>query len=126
MPIDHVGVRVADLARSRRFYTAVLRPLGLTPVDDVHGWAGFGERGRAVFWCGVGTEPPQPTHVAFTVDSRRAVHDFFDNAVAHGAQVKSPPAVLAEYHADFYAAMVFDPDGHNIEVVCHAPLKASE
>ncbi len=119
MPIDHVGLRVSDLARSRRFYEAVLRPLGLAPVTDVHGWAGFAEAGRAVFWCGVGLEPPQPTHVAFTVASRQAVHAFFDHAVAHGAGVKSPPALFPEYHNAFYAAMVLDPDGHNIEVVCH-------
>jgi catechol 2,3-dioxygenase-like lactoylglutathione lyase family enzyme len=121
MPLDHVGIRVSDLARSRRFYKDVLRPLGLTPVADVHGWAGFGHQGRAVFWCGVGAEPPQPTHLAFRVASRQQVHEFFDNAVAQGAQVKSAPAVFAEYHPDFYAAMVYDPDGHNIEVVSHAP-----
>lgn len=121
MPIDHVGVRVADLARSRRFYAAVLRPLGLAPVGDVHGWAGFGEGGRAVFWCGTGPEPPQSTHLAFTVNSREEVHAFFDNAVAHGAAARSAPKLFPEYHADFYAAMVFDPDGHNIEVVCHEP-----
>lgn len=78
MPLDHVGLRVADLAVSR-------------------------------------------THVAFTVDSRDAVRALFDNAVAHGATVKSAPALFPEYHARFYAAMVFDPDRHNIEVVCHAP-----
>lgn len=121
MPIDHVGVRVADLARSRRFYAAVLRPLGLVPLGDVHGWAGFGEGGRAVFWCGVGPEPPQSTHLAFRVKSREQVRAFFDNALAQGATAKSAPALFPEYHADFYAAMVFDPDGHNIEVVCHEP-----
>ncbi|MFZ5545931.1 MAG: VOC family protein [Pseudomonadota bacterium] len=119
MPIDHVGVRVADLSLSRDFYAHILRPLGLTHVGDVHGWAGFGAHGRASFWCGTGSEPPQPTHVAFRVASRQAVHEFFDNAVAHGARVKSPPGLFPEYHAAFYAAMVLDPDGHNIEAVCH-------
>ncbi len=121
MPVDHVGLHVADLAVSRLFYTRLLRPLGLSAVDDVKGWAGFGRDGRAELWCGPALQPPQPTHVAFTVESRDAVRAFFDNAVAMGAAVKSAPAVFPEYHANFYAAMVFDPDGHNIEVVCHAP-----
>lgn len=119
MPIDHVGVRVTDLAQSRRFYTAILQPLGLASVEDVHGWAGFGEHGRALFWCGVGDEPPQPTHFAFTVETRHAVDKFFEHAIAHGARIKSPPRLFPEYHAAFYAAMVLDPDGHNVEVVCH-------
>ena len=121
MPIDHVGLQVADLAVSRRFYTDVLRPLGLMPLGDAHGWAGFGRHGRAELWCGVGPRPPQPMHVAFTVDSREAVRTFFDHAVAQGAAVRSAPALFPEYHAHFYAAMVLDPDGHNVEVVCHAP-----
>lgn len=121
MPIDHVGVRVSDLSRSRRFYEDILRPLGLLPVGEVHGWAGFGEPGRAVFWCGVGPEPPQPTHFAFVAASREAVNGFFRNALAHGARARSAPALFPEYHAAFYAAMVLDPDGHNIEVVCHEP-----
>jgi predicted lactoylglutathione lyase len=89
-------------------------------VGDVKGWAGFGRLPeRAEFWCGVGAQPPQPSHVAFTVGSREDVQAFFDHALAQGAVAKSAPALFTEYHAGFYAAMVYDPDGHNVEVVCH-------
>ncbi len=120
MKLDHVGLNVADPAASIAFYEALLGPLGLARCAAVQGWTGFGAEGRASFWVGGGPRPPQPTHVAFAVASRRDVDEFHRLALSRGARIQSAPAERPEYHPNFYSAMVLDPDGHNLEVVCHA------
>ncbi len=121
--LDHVGFQCADLAASAAFYEAVLAPLGGVRMMDYGVAIGFGV-------------PPQPdfsfsrfdsgngfreSHIAFSAPDRAAVHAFFDAAVAAGAEVLHEPRVWPEYHPDYYGAFVRDPDGHNVEAVCHAP-----
>jgi catechol 2,3-dioxygenase-like lactoylglutathione lyase family enzyme len=119
--IDHAGLQVSDLEASRKFYTAALAPLGIEFVRDLGIYAGFGRDGEAEFWIGVQQSAPQGTHVGFAAKDRAAVRGFFAAAIGAGATVRSEPQVSAIYHPHFYSAMVFDPDGHNIEAVCHLP-----
>jgi len=121
MTIDHVGIQVRDLERSRVFYSRALAVLGITFIRDVGGWAGFGKDGCEEFWIGTRPTTPQSTHVGFRAKTREQVEQFYAGALAAGGTSKSAPRLFPEYHPDFYAAMVLDPDGHNIEVVCHAP-----
>ena len=80
---------------------------------------------RPSFWIGDGTEPSGKVHVAFTVDSRAAVNAFHAAAIAAGARDNGAPGVRPHYHEHYYGAFVIDPDGHNIEAVCHAPAFAA-
>jgi catechol 2,3-dioxygenase-like lactoylglutathione lyase family enzyme len=121
--IDHVGVQVADLAVSRVFYTAVLAPLGITPTMDMGVAVGFfDEPVTGSFWIGTaaGAETRE-LHLAFVAPNRAKVREFFDAAVVAGAEVLHEPREWPEYHPGYYGAFVRDPDGHNIEAVCHAP-----
>lgn len=126
--IDHVGFSVADFARSRAFYLQALAPLGYAPVMDVtkersggYEGTGFGPPNRPQFWIGTGAERSGSTHVAFAADSRAAVDAFHRAALAAGGRDNGAPGLRPHYHAHYYGAFVFDPDGHNIEAVCHAP-----
>lgn len=126
--LDHIGVSVSDYARSRAFYTKTLAPLGYIPVMEVtreqsgrYEGTGFGADGRPYFWIGAGDRPGGPMHVAFTAASRADVDRFYAAALAAGGRDNGPPGVRAHYHPDYYGAFVFDPDGNNVEAVCHAP-----
>lgn len=118
--LDHVSLKVGDFARSRAFYDAALQPLGLGRLmgDDLH-FAGYGDS-RPFFWIGEGAGGG-PAHVAFAARHRGAVEAFYAAAMAAGGRDNGPPGVRAHYHPDYYGAFVLDPDGHNIEAVCHAP-----
>lgn len=121
--MDHVGIQVADLAASRAFYDAVLAPLGgsrLMFFED-HGVAGYGTD-RPEFWLGPVTGGTgHETHLAFAAADRAAVRAFHQAAVAAGAEVLHEPRVFPEYHENYYGAFVRDPDGNNVEAVCHRP-----
>jgi len=126
--IDHIGFAVADFSRSRDFYVKVLAPLGFVPVMDVtreqsgsYEGTGFGAPGRSQFWIGTGDTHDGKMHIAFAATSRAAVDAFYRAAIAAGARDNGPPGVRSNYHPNYYGAFVFDPDGHNIEAVCHAP-----
>jgi catechol 2,3-dioxygenase-like lactoylglutathione lyase family enzyme len=134
--IDHIGLRVRDVARSTEFYLEALAPLGLGIVMEVsaeetgHGAAvGFGapgapedfQSGKPSFWIGAGEPLSGPLHVAFVAFSRAAVDAFFAAAVKAGGKDNGAPGLRPHYHANYYAAFVLDPDGNNIEAVCHAP-----
>jgi catechol 2,3-dioxygenase-like lactoylglutathione lyase family enzyme len=126
--LDHIGLSVSDYARSRAFYANALGPLGYVPVMDVtrdqtgsYEGTGFGANGRPYFWIGTGDSPGGPLHVAFTAASRADVDRFHAAALAAGGRDNGPPGVRAHYHPDYYGAFVFDPDGNNVEAVCHAP-----
>ena len=126
--IDHIGLAVADLARSRAFYVAALAPLGCAPVMDLSaeqtgGYAGtgFGPAGRPRFWIGNGNRRGGSVHVAFEASTRAAVDAFYRAAIAAGGRDNGAPGVRPHYHANYYGAFVLDPDGHNIEAVCHTP-----
>lgn len=118
--IDHLSLHVRDLARSARFYADVLRPLGAGVAYQDEHTAGLGPPGSPQLWLSPGTSP-QPVHLAFKATARAAVRAFYDAALAAGARDNGPPGLRPHYHEHYYGAFVLDPDGHNIEAVCHAP-----
>ena len=126
--LDHVGIPVSDYTRSLAFYTAALAPLGIGLVMDVTpemtgagSAAGFGSNGKPYFWFGDDGKAGQHTHVAFVADSRARVDAFHAAALAAGGRDNGAPGLRPHYHSDYYGAFVLDPDGHNIEAVCHLP-----
>jgi catechol 2,3-dioxygenase-like lactoylglutathione lyase family enzyme len=126
--IDHTGVSVSDIARSTEFYTKALSAIGyalllefpasVTGHTDV---AGFGEPQKADFWISKGLPNNPPIHVAFRVSSRAQVDAFYRAAMAAGGRDNGAPGTRPHYHEHYYGAFVLDPDGHNIEAVCHSP-----
>ena len=125
---DHIGFSVADLARSRAFYVAALAPLGYAPIMDVtreqtggYEGIGFGSPGRPQFWIGTGEHRSGPVHVALAASDRAAVDAFHRAALAAGGIDNGAPGLRPHYHPNYYSAFVLDPDGHNIEAVCHTP-----
>jgi len=121
MIIDHIGYAVADSERSNEFYSKALAPLDIVKVMKVEGWTGFGRNGKPEFWFGKGDLPQLPMHIAFSADSRKQVDHFYDAALASGGKDNGAPGIREIYHPNYYAAFVIDPDGHNIEAVCHNP-----
>ncbi len=118
--LDHVGLQCADLQVSAAFYDAVLAPLGATRMMDFGLAMGYGTTSPD-FWISAfdSGEGFRESHIAFSAPDRAGVHDFFGAAVAAGAEVLHEPRVWPEYHADYYGAFVRDPDGNNVEAVCH-------
>ena len=143
MILDHIGLAVRDFAKSATFFRRALAPLGIQTVLEGEGWAMLGKDGRPEFWIGVHGIPPGPIHIAFAAENReqvRAFHRaalaahvafrattradvdaFHRAALAAGGRDNGAPGIRAKYHPDYYGAFVFDPDGHNIEAVCHRP-----
>jgi len=132
--LDHISLRVADYDRSKKFYQAALAPLGYTLAMEVASGAGFRRGFIPDFWVKQGelmssgsrAEPLElagcggaAVHVAFAADDRRAVDAFYRAALAAGARDNGAPALRPEYHPNYYGAFVLDPDGYNIEAVCH-------
>lgn len=126
--IDHTGVAVSDFAVSKAFYTRALAPLGysllmefpaaVTQGTDV---AGFGVAAKPDFWIASGRANVPAIHIAFRASSRAVVDAFHPAAIAAGGRDNGAPGVRAHYHPNYYGAFVLDPDGHNIEAVCHDP-----
>jgi catechol 2,3-dioxygenase-like lactoylglutathione lyase family enzyme len=125
--IDHLGIPVSDYARSKAFYERALAPLGYRVVTEVqqHGndapAVGFGTNGRSDLWLGGEGGLGRSVHVALAAASRLQVDAFHRAALAAGGRDNGPPGLRPEYHPNYYAAFVLDPDGHNIEAVCHRP-----
>ena len=126
--IDHIGMPVRDLARATEFYLQALAPLGIAIVlrvsaeESGHGAAvGFGANQKPFFWIGEGERLGGHVHVAFAASSREAVDAFYRAGLAAGGKDNGPPGLRPHYHANYYGAFVLDPDGNNIEAVCHAP-----
>jgi len=119
--IDHIGLAVADLDRSKGFYAGALAPLGIAPMMAFPGAVGYGAAGAPFFWIGDGKRPGTGTHVAFTCDDRAKVDAFHKAALAAGGSDNGAPGLRPDYHPDYYGAFVLDPDGNNIEAVCHKP-----
>jgi catechol 2,3-dioxygenase-like lactoylglutathione lyase family enzyme len=120
--IDHVSIQCSDVAASAAFYDTVLDPLGGRRIMEFGEVIGFGTE-FPDFWLGPHNtgEGFRESHLAFQAKDRAAVHAFFDAAVGAGAAVLHEPRVWPEYHADYYGAFVRDPDGNNVEAVCHRP-----
>jgi catechol 2,3-dioxygenase-like lactoylglutathione lyase family enzyme len=121
---DHLSLRVSDYQRSKGFYVAALKPLGITlmmefPSENGNS-AGFG-RGTPTLWIDDSEKAPQRGHIAFAAATRAMVDAFYNAALAAGATDNGPPGLRPHYHANYYAAFVRDPDGHNIEAVTHMP-----
>lgn len=122
--IDHIGIDVQDHVRSKIFYTAALAPLGYELIMEIPApasFAGFGVGGKADFWIHGGKLMVPLIHVAFRADSRAIVRAFYEAALKAGAKDNGPPGLREIYHPHYYGAFVIDPDGHNIEAVCHTP-----
>jgi catechol 2,3-dioxygenase-like lactoylglutathione lyase family enzyme len=125
--LDHVGFPVSDYARSKAFYEKALAPLGYSLIMEVAQTAndlpaaGFGANGKPDFWIGGEGGLNKPIHIAITAKDRATVDAFYRAAMAAGGTDNGPPGLRPHYHPNYYAAFVLDPDGHNIEAVCHAP-----
>jgi catechol 2,3-dioxygenase-like lactoylglutathione lyase family enzyme len=119
--MDHLGLQCADISASAAFYDAVLAPLGASRVMDFGEAIGYGIPPRPEFWISQQAtgEGFRESHVAFTASDRLAVRAFFDAAVEARAEVLYEPRLWPEYHAHYYGAFVRDPDGNNVEAVCH-------
>ena len=123
MLLDHLSIQCADVTASIAFYDTVLKTLGASRLMDFGEVIGYGV-GRPTFWVGPlrSGEPNREIHVAFVAPDRAAVRAFFDAAVALGATVLHEPRVWPEYHPTAtYGGFVRDPDGNNVEAVCHEP-----
>jgi len=121
--LDHVGVQCTDLVASAAFYDTVLAPLGVGRVMDFGVAIGYGTPPKADFWISAQQtgEGFRESHLAFSAPTREAVREFFTEATALGALVLHEPRLWPEYHDGYYGAFVRDPDGNNIEAVCHRP-----
>ena len=126
--LDHIGLTASDFDRSKGFYDAALKPLGLSVVMEVSAertggtpYVGYGAPPRPFFWLGGMGPASGPMHVAFTAETRAQVDAFYAAAMAAGGRDNGPPGIRAHYHPTYYGAFVLDPDGINVEAVCHAP-----
>jgi len=126
--IDHIGLAVSDLDKSRAFYAAALQPLAIGPVMEVTAeqtgaaaHCGFGAASKPFFWIGDRAPPCSGVHVAFTAESRAQVDHFYHAALRAGGRGNGAPGLRPHYHENYYGAFVLDPDGNNVEAVCHKP-----
>lgn len=123
--LDHVTIKVCDLEKSRLFYDQALAPMNIMRVyDGEANFSGYGSEEKAYFW--IGGKNPKPItgmHIAFVAKNRAAVDAFYAAALAGGGRDNGAPGLRPHYHDDYYGAFVLDPDGHNIEAVCHRPIE---
>jgi catechol 2,3-dioxygenase-like lactoylglutathione lyase family enzyme len=121
--LDHLSIQCADVAASAEFYDRVLATLGGERVMDFGGIIGFGVPPMPTIWLGPQTsgEGFRESHIAFTAPDRSAVQAFYDAAIAAGAESLHAPRLWPEYHPNYFGAFVRDPDGNNVEAVCHSP-----
>jgi catechol 2,3-dioxygenase-like lactoylglutathione lyase family enzyme len=126
--IDHTGYAVSSLAKSKAFYAAALEPLGIALIMEVTAeqtgagaHAGFGAADKAFFWIGDHGRASTGAHIAFTAKTRAQVDAFYRAALKSGGRDNGAPGVRPHYHENYYGAFVLDPDGNNIEAVCHSP-----
>ena len=116
--IDHIGINVANYEKSKKFYIAALKPLGVTVMQDFGTVIGMGAQ-FPYLWISEGA--PGHMHLAFRADSRALVDEFYAAAIKAGGKDNGKPGLRTEYHQHYYAAFIHDMDGHNIECVCHEP-----
>jgi catechol 2,3-dioxygenase-like lactoylglutathione lyase family enzyme len=121
MVFDHIGFNVKNFARSKVFYLQALAPLGMAVLMEDDRSAMIGRQGEGAFWFGSYGTPASPVHIAFHAETRQQVRDFHAAALAAGGKDNGAPGLRPDYHANYYGAFVYDPDGHNLEAVCHKP-----
>lgn len=119
--IDHTGLPITDIDRAVAFYTKALAPLGYEVIMRFGPIVGLGENKKPDFWLAGEMKATEKIHVAFRATSRSQVDAFYKAAIAAGGTDNGAPGIREIYHPDYYGAFVRDPDGHNIEVVCHEP-----
>jgi len=119
--IDHVGLGVSDLEQSKAFYQQALRPLGYQLLMERDGSAGLGRNAKPDLWIHANRPLSGPTHVAIASPDRATVDAFHAAGLAAGGRDNGPPGPRPHYHQHYYGAFVLDPDGNNIEAVCHRP-----
>jgi catechol 2,3-dioxygenase-like lactoylglutathione lyase family enzyme len=121
--LSHLSIQCRDSGESAAFYDAVLAPLGGARAMDFGEVIGFGVGGVPSFWIGplANDVPNREVHIAFDAEDRAAVRAFFNAAVSVGAEILHEPRIWPEYHSNYYGAFVRDPDGNNVEAVCHRP-----
>lgn len=126
--IDHISFRVRDFDASLAFYKAALAPLGYSVLMSFPGIAGLGRDGKPDLWIGAGAADywpagsvvgASPLHIAISADDKAAVDAFYAAAIAAGATDHGAPGMRPQYHPGYYGAFVVDPNGHNLEAVCH-------
>ena len=115
---DHIGFNVADFQKSKRFYLAALAPLGHELLAEGEGWAMIGDESGRI-WIGSYGPATNPFHIAVAAKTRAQVRAFYQAAIGAGGRDNGGPGLRANYSPTYYAAFVLDPDGHNIEAVCH-------
>ena len=120
--LDHLGIQTRDVSASAAFYDTVLAPLGARRLMEFGDVMGYGVD-RPDFWLSPMTAEgaAHEAHIAFTAPDRAAVRAFHDAAITAGAEVLHAPRLWPEYHPSYFGAFVRDPDGNNVEAVCHAP-----
>ena len=116
---DHIGIGVSDLRASKKFFLEALAPLGIGVVMEVSDAVGLGQGRKPSFWLGTADARPIPLHLAFTAENRAQVDEFHRRALTAGGKDNGAPGPRPHYHANYYAAFVIGPDGHNVEAVCH-------
>jgi catechol 2,3-dioxygenase-like lactoylglutathione lyase family enzyme len=120
--LDHVTIGVRDVGQSIKFYDLALAPLGISRLcAEGDRFAGYGIRPKAFFWIGTREALQTGAHIAFAAADRATVDRFYEAAITAGGRDNGPPGIRPNYHPNYYGAFVLDPDGHNIEAVCHLP-----
>ncbi|KUI98833.1 VOC family protein [Vibrio sp. MEBiC08052] len=129
--IDHISTYATDYEATKAFYAAAFAPLGYgLQMEFVAEWneafpqqrmCAFGPQDKPAFWIIETKESFTPRHVAFTAASRQLVDQFYAQAIAHGGQDNGKPGLRPMYHEHYYGAFALDPDGNNVEAVCHDP-----
>jgi catechol 2,3-dioxygenase-like lactoylglutathione lyase family enzyme len=118
--LDHVTIGVCNIERAKKFYDKALKPLGIERLYAEGGTsAGYGSDKKAFFWIGLRERVPTGAHIAFVAMDRAAVDAFHAAALSAGGRDHGTPGLRPHYHASYYGAFILDPDGHNIEAVCH-------
>jgi len=129
--IDHLSTYSSNYPLTLQFYSRVFLPLGYRLLDEIvsdddldfptRRCAVFGSQNKGVFWVIESLEVATPRHVAFSAPDRESVQAFYRIAIENGAKPNGEPGLRPHYHADYYASFVIDPDGNDIEAVCHLP-----
>ena len=121
--LDHVVLNISDLDASRAFYEKALAPLGYVTVATFPEGTGFGVENKPIFWIGKREGRASNVHVAIVCEDRSAVDAFHAAGLEAGGRCNGAPGIREHYHPNYYGAFLFDPDGNNIEAVCHAPVE---